>query len=124
MAYIYYNPNKNGISTGDCVIRAISKATNQTWDETYWDLCDQGYLMGDWGDSNKVWNSYLMDCGFKRRVIPNTCPNCYTIRDFCEDHPYGTYVLATGNHTATVIDGNLYDSWNSLSEVPIFFYER
>lgn len=124
MAYKYYNPNKNGNSVGDCVVRAISKATNQSWDETYWDLCDIGFLMGDWGNSNRVWDTYLRDCGFIRKVIPDTCPDCYTVRDFCIDHPYGTFVLATGNHTVAVINGNHYDSWDSHNEVPIFYYER
>lgn len=126
MAYIYYNPNPLGEnnSVGDCVIRAITKATNQSWDDVYWDLCDMGYLMGDWGDSNRVWDSYLRDCGFIRRVIPNTCPNCYTIGDFCRDNPNGIFIVATGNHVATIIDGNLYDSWNSLRETPIYYYQR
>lgn len=39
MAFKYYNPNKVSNNRGDCVIRAISKATNQTWEKTYWDLC-------------------------------------------------------------------------------------
>lgn len=124
MAFIYYNPNPLGNDTGDCVIRAISKALNQTWDKTYWDLCDQGYKMADWGDSNKVWDSYLRGCGFKRKVIPNTCPDCYTIKDFCNEHPYGIYILATGNHLVATIHGDYFDSFNSGSETPIYFYER
>lgn len=99
MAFIYYNRNIAGNDTGDCVIRAISIALNQSWSDTYWDLCHQGFMMGDWGDNNKVWDSYLRSRGFKRRVIPNTCPDCYTVNDFCIDHPYGLYVLSTGNHT-------------------------
>ena len=124
MAYKYYNPNPANNDTGDCVVRAISKALNQTWDETYWDLCDQGYLMGDWGDSNRVWDTYLRENGFIRKVIPNTCPRCYTVEDFCHDNPYGIFILATGNHVVAVIDGIAYDSWNSLREVPIFYYVR
>lgn len=89
MAFIYYNRNIAGNDTGDCVIRAISIALNQSWGDTYWDLCHQGFIMGDWGDNNKVWDSYLRSRGFKRRVIPNTCPDCYTVKDFCIDHPYG-----------------------------------
>ena len=122
MAYIYYNPNPN--NTGDCVIRAISKALDQSWDDTYWDLCDQGYLMMDWGNSNIVWDTYLRDCGFIRKVIPDTCPSCYTVRNFCRDNPHGIYILAMGNHTVAVIDGNYYDSWDSGNEVPIYYYKK
>ena len=124
MAYKYYNPNPTGNDTGDCVIRAISKVMNQSWDETYWGLCDQGFLMGDWGDSNRVWDTYLRDNGFVRRVISNTCPNCYTVKEFCHDNPYGVFILATGNHVVAIVNGNYYDSWDSGNEVPIYYYTQ
>ena len=126
MAYVYYNPNPMGYQDdkGDCVIRAISKVLNQSWDKTYWDLCNQGYLMGDWGNSNRVWDAYIREHGFKRKVIPDTCPNCYTVREFCRDYPYGVFMLAMGNHTVAIIHGDYYDSWNSGSEVPIYYYEQ
>ena len=124
MSYKYYNPNKNGKSTGDCVVRAISKVMNQSWDDTYWDLCEEGYILGDWGDSNIVWDSYLRKCGFVRRIIPNTCPECYTVREFCYEHSYGVFVLAPGSHVIAVIDGDYYDSWDSGNEIPIYYYER
>lgn len=124
MTYKYYNPNPTGNDTGDCVIRAISKVMNQSWDETYWDLCDQGFLMGDWGDSNRVWDTYLRDNGFVRRVISNTCPNCYTVKEFCHDNPYGVFILATGNHVVAIVNGNYYDSWDSGNEVPIYYYTQ
>lgn len=124
MAYVYYNPNPNGKSVGDCVIRAISKAMNYSWDQAYIELCIQGYLMKDLPDSNKVWDSYLRGCGFTRKVIPNTCPDCYTVRDFCKDFPYGVFILATGSHAICSIDGDYYDSINSGNESLIFYYER
>lgn len=122
--YKYYNPNRVSENTGDCVIRAITKATNQSWDKVYWDLCDIGFIMGDWGNSNKVWNSYLMDCGFIRKVIPNTCPDCYTVKDFCKDNPGGIFILATGSHVVAIVNGNYFDTWDSGNEVPIYYYER
>ena len=57
MAYEYYNPNPHAKSIGDCVVRAISKVLDKSWDETYIELCIQGYLMKDFGDSNQVWDS-------------------------------------------------------------------
>lgn len=124
MGYIYFNNNPLGKHIGDCVIRAISKATDSSWDDIYMDLVSYGYRMGDMPSSNSVWGQYLIDEGFTRMVIPNTCPDCYTIRQFLSDHPQGTFILATGSHVVTAIDGNIYDSWNSLSEIPIYFYWR
>ena len=71
-----------------------------------------------------MWDSYLIDNGFVRKVIPDTCPNCYTVADFCYDNPDGEYILAMGNHTVAVIDGSFYDSWNSSNEAVIYYYER
>lgn len=125
MAYKHYNPNPNyHDSAGDCVIRAITKVLGQSWDKTYIELCMEGYLQKAFGDNNVVWDSYLRGCGFVRRVIPNTCPKCYTVWDFCYDHPNGEYILATGNHVIAVVHGDYYDSWDSGNEVPIYYYER
>ena len=33
-----YNPNPRGINTGDCVIRAICKAMDKTWEKVYVEL--------------------------------------------------------------------------------------
>ena len=44
--FIYYNPNPEGRSTGDCVIRAISKVMDQSWERTYIGVCLQGMLGG------------------------------------------------------------------------------
>ena len=38
MAFKYYNANPRGRHVNDCTIRAISLATNRSWDETYEEL--------------------------------------------------------------------------------------
>lgn len=106
--FIYYNPNPLGKRVGDCVIRAISKITNQSWEETYKKISNEGLRMCDMPSSNSVWGSYLSSIGFKRKIIDNMCPNCYTIRDFCFEHLNGKYILATGEHVVAVIDGDYY----------------
>jgi hypothetical protein len=66
----------------------------------------------------------LSDKGFERDVIPNTCPNCYTVGEFAEDHPEGVYVLGTGTHVVAIVDGVIHDSWNSSNEYPVYFWKR
>jgi hypothetical protein len=122
--YQYYNCNPNGNRVGDCVVRAISKALNQSWEDTYLDLTIQGYLMGDLLSSNAVWNAYLKNKGFTRDIISNDCPECYTIEDFCNEHPQGTFVIGTGTHCVVVRDGCVFDTWNSSGETPIYFYYK
>lgn len=122
--YSYYNANPFKIRVGDCVIRAISKALNQPWEDTYIDLTIQGYLMGDLLSSNAVWGAYLKSKGFTRDIVSNDCPECYTIEDFCNEHPKGTYIIGTGTHAVAVEDGCVFDTWNSSGEVPIYFYKK
>ena len=124
MSFVKVNPNPYGRVTGDCVIRAITIAQNRSWDDIYLALSVHGFEIGDWGNSNDVWGSYLKRHGYKRNVIPNTCPDCYTVRDFAEDHKRGTFILCTGTHVVTVINGNYYDAWDSGNEVPIYYWEK
>lgn len=124
MRYINYNPNPMGLSVGDCTIRAISKVTNKSWKTTYLNLVLQGYKMYDMPSANRVWGEYLQEIGYVRRIIPDTCPNCYTVRDFCMEHPIGRYILGTGEHVVAVVDGYYYDSWDSGNEIPIYYFER
>ena len=121
----HYNPNpvKTG-GAGDCAVRAIARALNMTWEQAYVRLCLNGYLMGDIPNADIVWGAVLREEGFRREIIPNTCPDCYTCEDFCQDHPVGVFVLKSADHVATVVDGVLYDSWDSSSNVPIYYWHK
>ena len=120
--WIEYNPNPTGRRVGDCSIRAIAKALDITWEQAYALIAINGYSMGDMPSSDSVWGAVLRQHGFYRTSIPNTCPDCYTVEQFCKDNPKGTFVLGFGGHVATVVNGNLYDSWNSSQLVPQFLW--
>lgn len=122
--YVFYNPNPQKLSVGDCTIRAISCVLNLSWKRTYLYLVFQGLSMNDMPSANRVWGQFLKSRGFIKHQIPDTCPDCYTIKDFCYEHPYGTYVVGTGEHVVAVIDGNYFDSWDSGNEIPIYYFER
>ena len=122
--WVKWNPNPTGRSVGDCAVRAVAKALDTDWETAYSMIADNGYNMGDMPSSDSVWGAVLRQHGFYRMSIPNNCPDCYTAEDFCRDNPIGTFVLGFGGHVATVVDGNLFDSWNSSMEVPIYVWFR
>ena len=122
--YIKYNPNPTGRMVGDCAVRAIAKALKTDWEAAYLLIARNGYNMGDMPSADSVWGSVLRQNGFYRRSIPNSCPDCYTVEDFCLDNPVGTFVLGFGGHVATVVNGNLYDSWDSSNEIPVYVWYR
>ena len=122
--YSYYNPHPSKNRIGDCVIRALTKVLNKSWHEVYVDLCILGYVICDWGSSNSIWNAYLISQGFTRDIVSSDCPECYTIEDFCNEHPQGTYVIGTGTHCVAVVNGCVFDTWNSSGEIPIYYYKK
>lgn len=124
MGYIKFNPNPQHNLVGDCVIRAIAAATQKTWDDIYIDLCIQGFKMCDMPSSNAVWKAYLLNNGFDMHIINSSCSDCYTVKQFADEHKEGTYVLGTGNHAVAVISGNYYDSWDSGEEVLMFYFQK
>lgn len=124
LMWMYYNPNPTGRSVEDCSVRAVAKALDISWEDAYELACDNGYDMGDMPHADSVWGSVLRQNGFYKKAIPNYCPDCYTIEDFSKDNPIGVFVLGTGKHVATVVDGDIYDAWDSSKEIPIYVWYR
>lgn len=122
--FVQFNPNPNGIYADDCLVRSIALVLDKSWDNVYFDICLQGYLMKNMPSVNKVWGNYLRSIGFVEYPFFNVCPDCYTVRDFCYDHPFGTFILATGSHVIAVIDGDYYDAWDSGDEMPLSVWRR
>ena len=85
--WVEYNPNPIGIRVGDCVVRAISKVLDQDWEKTFVDLCVQGLMFCDLPSSNAVWASYLRHKGFKKKIIPDTCPRMLHNQRFLRGTP-------------------------------------
>ena len=122
--YRPYNSNPKHNRVGDCTVRAISAVTGDDWYKTYTGLCVQGFAMCDMPSSNAVWGEYLKGKGFERYIVPNTCPNCYTVKQFCADNPDGAYLLALSSHVVAAINGDYYDIWDSGNEIPLYFWKR
>lgn len=122
--YVNRNVNPKNNRVGDCTVRAISLAMDKDWDTVYIGIAICGLKKADIPTSNDVWGAYLRENGFRRFVVEDRCDSCYTVEDFCEDHPHGVYVLALQSHVVAVIDGLYYDTWDSGNEEPIYYWTR
>ena len=122
--WAYANPNPCRQEEPDCVVRAISLATGQTWDETHWDLCRLSHERCTMPSVNWLWELYLKEKGFEKFLLPESCPNCMSVRTFCRKFKRGTYIVATGTHAVCVLDGNYMDSWDSGDEVITSYFRK
>ncbi len=120
--YVFANPNPHKLITDDCVIRAIALAEGRPWEDVYVDLFVEGYIEKELPNANGVWGQYLIDKGYQRHSLPDTCPMCYTLKDFCNDHPDGTYIVGTGTHAVCVIKGDIFDVWDSSTTIPLYYF--
>lgn len=122
--WVEFNNNPVAARVGDCAVRAVSKALDISWEAAYTRMALNGFLMGDMPSSNNVWGAVLRQSGFNRQAVPNTCPDCYTVADFCRDNPDGIYVLGLDKHVVTAVDGSYYDTWNSGNEPVVYFWYK
>lgn len=122
--WIYSNPNPCRQEEPDCVVRAIATATGQTWDAVHWDLCILSHSKCTMPSANWLWGLYLKKHGFEKFVLPESCPECITVREFAKKYKDGIYVIGTGNHAVAVIGGDYIDTWDSGDETPTYFYRK
>lgn len=120
MKYSFYNPNPSSRNVGDCTVRALSKALGQDWMETYIGICIEGALRSDMPSANATWGAYLRRRGFERELAPDDM----TVAEFAAQHPHGTYILALSGHVVCIVDGTLYDTWNSENEIVLYYWRK
>lgn len=122
--WVEFNANPKNKHIGDCTIRAISFAMDVSWEDAYLGLVTEGLLKHDMPSANSVWGQYLRENGFTQRVVEKTCDGCYSLNDFCDDHPSGVFVVALPGHVVAVSNGNFYDTWDSGGEPPLYYWEK
>lgn len=122
--WIKYNANPVANRVEDCAIRAVAVALDISWEYAFDLIAKNAKEMGNVMHSNAVFGSVLRQHGFKRFIVPNSCPDCYTLIDFCMDNPEGVYVVGLDSHVVAVIDGNYIDTWDSGNEIPIYYWKE
>lgn len=120
----YYNANPKNRITTDCVIRAISTATEIPYNQVVMEMaelqCKTGYDDGD----KKLYDKYLQSKGWIKKYQPRKLDDTkYTGVEFCQEIREGAMwgsgdherIVANigGNHTVAIINGKVWDTWDS-----------
>lgn len=104
----YYNANPFGRLVNDCTVRAISLATEQSWDSTYRKLADYARSEGITFSEIEFINDYLAN------QFSRFCPEkrIYTLADFLGLKLPGRWLVTMSGHITCVIDGICYDTFD------------
>ena len=122
MEFVKENVNPKGWKTGDCVVRAIAKASSRPWEEVYRELCEIGAKKCRMPNDPKVYETYLENHGWVKHKMPRRGDKTrYKVRDFLDElYSYsgaGWMIISVANHLTCAralieYDVKLYDTWD------------
>lgn len=125
----YFNANPKNKFGGDCVVRAISTALGQPWEQTVRELTEIGIKYGYVLNDPHTYERYLKQKGWIKQKQPRKDDNTkYTGEEFCEllDDPEVEYILPLSidqicsniiakigsHHIVAIVDGKINDIWD------------
>lgn len=120
----FYNANPHNRITTDCVIRAISTATEIPYNQVVMEMAELQCKTGFDPSENKAIDKYLTSKGWTRMPQPKKEDNTkYTGAEFCRwindiDHQNLAIVCSLGTHHMACIKRieekfKVWDTWNS-----------
>lgn len=117
----YHNANPKNKATTDCVIRAIATGLGIPYNQVVMDLAELQCKTGLDMSEKRLYGKYLESKGWVKMAQPRKADNTkYTGEEFClhidrlVPHK-GNRVIANigGHHIVAIMDGKVYDIWNS-----------
>ena len=131
--YRYVNVNPKNKYGGDCVIRAIANACDQSWEQTVKELTELGLKKGLICNDQKLYPKYLESKGFIACKEPRDCCNRkMSIKEWMKEeeiypgnHTTVIVVNAGSHHLSCIKNGKVEDIWNcSTSTMHRYWYKR
>lgn len=111
--YTYHNANPKNKKGADCVARAVSFATGKTWENTIKEMTEFAIPLGRVFNEKAAVEKYLEEHGWVKYKQPRQDDNTkYTVQEFCEMQPNGTFIVSVANHLTVVKNGVIHDTWN------------
>lgn len=112
----YYNANPKKKEVGDCVVRAVCKATGKEWDEVFKELFDIAMDLKVMPNDKEAYTKYLEEIGFKYNKVSNKKgskrPRVHEIAKTTKNTEE-IIVCNVANHLVTVSEGVYWDTWDS-----------
>ncbi len=118
--YKYYNPHPKGLSTDDCVKRAIVVVTGMEYSKVVRELNEYKTVTGA-KSFNSIKNLRYAEDVLKASKLP--FESNLTAKEFCQKHPRGRFILDMDEHWSACVDGYIYDTWDCSQEKVNFAYE-
>lgn len=113
----YYNANPKSKIGGDCVIRAICTALNQSWEQTVRELTEVGIKYGYVLNDKHTYERYLKEKGWVKHKQPRKEDNTkYTGFEFCKIFSVKNKNIIAhigSHHIVAIINGKINDIWDS-----------
>ena len=109
----YLNLNPLSLTESDCVTRAISLASGYSYAE----IQDKLYYISRLLDCEKLCvccYQHLLDDVFKYNKV--YCKGL-TAREFAMQHPFGVYLLRMNGHLSTLVNGEIWDTWDCSDHI-------
>lgn len=97
--------------TGDCVVRAISIATEKSYQEIYDSLYAISWISPRKGVYKRVYETYLDSIGWKRTTTMKFGQGCKAHLK-ADELPPGRLIVQVSKHLVAVIDGVIQDTFD------------
>jgi len=121
----FHNENPKGRRTGDCVIRAIARASGDSWEDTLTGLFHVGLRVKSELAYRDCYEKYLGERGWLKHKQPRKDDGTkYTVAEWCRKHRNATMVVSVANHLTCIIDGKCNDIWNCTGMTVLNYWTR
>ena len=109
-----FNANPKCKKVADCVIRAISTAIGESWQDVYRDMVNHSIKECTVFNDKKFIKKYISNVlGLEMQKQPRyTNGGKLTVSEFATYYNNGTYIVTIANHLTVVKNGAILDTWD------------
>ena len=114
----YYNCNPYRVHTDDCVIRAITAGTGNSWENVVSDLSKYMLKYGYMMNTPETYGVYLKDNGWIHHRAPTKGSGVsMTVGEFTKKFKGHAIVHVDDDHVTYIADGKIWDLWDPSAHI-------